>query len=63
MLKVSGPPIAKVQGLEIYVTSQPSKTGKGRDRIWVHVRQSRPKKWRIAASLCYVNAFDVRFEK
>jgi hypothetical protein len=63
MPKPSGQPIAKVQGLEIYVTSKPSVTRRGRDRIWVSVRQSNSKKWRVAASLCYVNAFDVRFEK
>jgi hypothetical protein len=63
MLRVSGPPIRNVQGLEIYVTNQPSKTGKGRDRLWIHIRQRKSKKWRISASLCYVNGFDVRFEK
>jgi hypothetical protein len=63
MLKVSGPPVANVQGLEIHFTNHPSKTGRGKDRLWLHVRQSKPKKWRVSASLCYVNGFDVRFEK
>jgi len=63
MPKPSGLPVYKVQGLEIYVTKAPSKTKKGKDRIWISVRQPAPKKWRLAASLCYVNAFDVRFEK
>lgn len=63
MPKPSGLPVYKVQGLEIYVTKEPSKTKKGKDRIWISVRQSTPKQWRVAASLCYVNAFDVRFEK
>jgi hypothetical protein len=63
MPKPTGSPIKTVDGLEIYVTEGPSKTGTGKDRIWVSVRQAKPKKWRVAASLCYVNAFDVRFEK
>jgi hypothetical protein len=63
MPKPTGPSIKNVQGLEIYVTNEPSKTKKGKDRIWISVRQSKPKKWKVAASLCYVNAFDVRFEK
>jgi hypothetical protein len=63
MPKPSGLPVHKVQGLEIYVTKQSSKTKRGKDRIWISVRQPTGKKWRLAASLCYVNAFDIRFEK
>ena len=63
MPKPSGPPIVDIRGLKIYVTDEPSVTKRGKDRIWISVRQSSPKKWRVAASLCYVNAFDVRFEK
>jgi len=55
--------IETVEGLKISVARAPSKTGKGKDRIWVSVRQDEPKKWRLAASLSYVNAFDVRFER
>jgi hypothetical protein len=63
MPKPKGPPIKTVKGLRIYVEEQPSKTGTGKDRIWVSVRQSGSNKWRVAASLSYVNAFDVRFER
>ena len=63
MPKPKGQLISTVDGLEIYVNKSLSKTGTGKDRIWVSVRQVKPKKWRVAASLCYVNAFDVRFEK
>jgi hypothetical protein len=63
MPKVTGAPIARFHGLDIYATLLPSKTGKGKERIWVHVRQAGQKQWRIAASLCYVNALDIRFEK
>jgi len=54
--------VTKVQGLEIYVTNERAKTKRGKDRMWLSVRQSDPKKWKIVESLCYVNAFDVRFE-
>ena len=63
MPKPSGKPIKIVDGLEIYVSKKKSKTGRGKDRIWISVRQDKPKKWRVAASLCYVNAVDIRFEK
>jgi hypothetical protein len=56
-------PIKTVEGLQIYIKKRPSKTGIGRDRITVSVRQTGSKKWRLAASLCYVTAFDIRFEK
>jgi len=62
MPKPRGKPIENVDGLEIYVLKCPSKTGKGKDRIWVCVRQKKPKNWRVSASLCYVNGFDIRFE-
>ena len=62
MPKVSGKPIASVNGLDIYIQSMPAKS-RGKDRLWIQVRQNTPKDWRIAASLCYVNAFDIRFEK
>ena len=58
-----GKPIKIVEGLEIYVTQKKAKTPKGKDRIWVSVRQKRPKEWRVAASLSYVNAVDIRFER
>ena len=58
-----GVPIKTVEGLQIYVKKAPSKTGTGRDRITVSVRQTGSKRWRLAASLCYINAFDILFEK
>ncbi len=63
MPRPTGVPVTTVDGLEIYVTRAPSITGRGNDRVWISVRQAEPKKWRLSASLCYVNAFDVRFEK
>ena len=42
MPKPSGKPIKIVDGLEIYVSEKKSKTGRGKDRIWISVRQDNP---------------------
>ena len=55
--------IKTVQGLEIYVTQEPAKTERGKDRIWITVNQANPKKWRVAASLCYAKGFNILFDK
>lgn len=60
--KISGKPNYESNGLRIYFKSHPAKRN-GKDRLWVHIRQEKPKKWRIAATLSYVNSIDVRFEK
>jgi hypothetical protein len=31
------------------------------DRVWVHIRQDKPKKWRTATTLSYVNGVDILF--
>ena len=54
--------IREVEGLKIYASLQKAKRT-GKDRLWIQVRQNKLKKWSIAASLGYVNGFDVRFEK
>ena len=63
MPKPEGKPVREIEGLKIYVIKKEARTGRGKDRIWISVRQDRPKKWRVAASLCYVNGVDIRFEK
>ena len=63
MPKLKGPADLSVDGLDVYVIRAPSKTGRGKDRVWISVRQDVPKKWRLSSSLCYVNSFDIRFEK
>jgi len=58
--KIRGTPVATFEGLKIYVRSLVAK-GRGMDRIWVHIRQDEPKKWRTATTLSYVNGVDVLF--
>ena len=60
--KITGTPIATFKDLKIYATFQKPKK-KGKERIWLSIRQNDPKEWRIAATLSYVNSIDVRFEK
>ena len=62
MAKNLGKPIITFDDFKIYVEHQRAKK-KGKDRIWISIRQKEPKDWRIAASLSYVNSIDVRFEK
>jgi len=54
--------IASFKGIDIFAIEQ--KAGKkGKDRIYISIRQEKPKRWRIFASLSYVNGADIRFEK
>jgi hypothetical protein len=59
--KIKGKPACEHEGLEIYVNPAPAKSTKGKDRVWIHIRQNDPKKWREETALIYVNAADIRF--
>jgi hypothetical protein len=59
--KISGELIGTFNGLRIYGRLSRAKK-KGKDRLWIHIRQPSEKNWRIAATLSYANSMDVRFE-
>ncbi len=59
--KISGELIGEFNGLRIYGRLSTAKR-RGKDRLWIHIRQDDPKAWRIAATLSYANSLDVRFE-
>ncbi len=59
--KISGELIGEFNGLRIYGRVSKAKR-RGKDRLWIHIRQDDPKTWRIAATLSYANSLDVRFE-
>ncbi len=59
--KISGELIATFNGLRIYGRLTKAKR-KGKDRLWIHIRQDNPKEWRIAATLSYENSIDIRLE-
>ena len=63
MTKITGKSIWSKQGFNIYLKSKKSKTGKGKDRVWIHIRQTKPKKYRVAANLSYTQGVDIVFEK
>ena len=62
MPKVTGTRIHEVEGIDIYVVHNPAKR-KGRDRIWIQIRQRGNKPWRMGAALAYSRAADIRFER
>lgn len=59
--KISGELIGTFNGLRIYGRLRKAKR-KGKDRLWIHIRQDNPKEWRIGATLSYANSIDIRFE-
>lgn len=59
--KISGELIGTFNGLRIYGRLRKAKR-KGKDRVWIHIRQNDPKEWRIGATLSYANSIDIRFE-
>lgn len=59
--KVTAKPIATFQGFTVYADLQKAKKT-GKDRIWFHIRQDDPKKYRTAICLNYPRALDVQFQ-
>jgi len=56
--KVEGKKIAEVEGIEIYATPYPAKK-KGKNSIWIQIRQNKPKRFRVRASLSYARSADI----
>jgi hypothetical protein len=60
--KIGGKLVHEYQGLTIYVSPRPAKTARGKDRVWIQIRQSDPKKhWSQDKALVYRNAADICF--
>ncbi len=59
--KISGELLGTFNGLRIYGRLSKAKK-KGKDRLWIHIRQGDEKEWRIGATLSYENSIDIRFE-
>ena len=64
MKKISEKPVWSKKGFNIYVKTKKSKTGKGKDRVWIGIRQTTPKskRYRVAANLSYSQGVDIVFE-
>ena len=60
--KISGKVLGEFQGLTIYGKLKKAKRS-GKDRIWIQIRQSEPKRYRVSESLSYMRSVDIQFEK
>jgi len=59
--KVEAEVIGEFHCLTIYGRLQLAKRG-GKDRLWIQIRQSDSKTYRVAESLCYARSADIQFE-
>ena len=59
--KISGEAIAEFEDIRIYARLSKAKR-KGKDRLWIHIRQGESKRWKVAATLSYERSLDIRFE-
>lgn len=54
----------EAHGLRVYLRLKKAKTVRGKDRIWINIRQKPgDPKWRQAEVLGYINGADIQFEK
>ena len=60
--KVKGQFLAEFHGLLIFGNFKAAKK-KGRNRVWLQVRQQTPKRYRVAESLSYMRSADLQFEE
>lgn len=60
--KIKGRLLAEFHGLQIYGSFKPAKKD-GKNRVWLNVRQSSPKRYRVAESLSYMRSADIQFEE
>jgi hypothetical protein len=60
--KLTGTKLCEVEGLEIYSVLQKAKR-EGKDRIWIQIRQRKPKKWHVSTTLSYSQGLDVQFQR
>ncbi len=60
--KVTGKKIGKFHDFTIFGTLTESKTGFGKRRVLLQIRQSGEKKWRVSTTLSYTHGLDVNYE-
>lgn len=61
MGKVSGAVVGHAHGITVTVLHEPAKTNKGKDRLWLQIRQNSGKKWKVYESLAYARSVDIAF--
>jgi hypothetical protein len=60
MEKINWTPLKVVDGLKIFINRKPAK-GSGKNRIWIQIRQGKPKQWRVYETLAYARSVDIQF--
>ncbi len=60
--KIKGQLLAEFHGLQVYGSFRAAKKD-GKNRVWLQVRQSSPKRYRVAESLSYMRSADIQFEE
>jgi hypothetical protein len=58
--KVTGTAIGNFHGLEITGMLKKATRG-GKDQVWIQIRQTKPKKYRVRESLSYARSVDIEF--
>jgi hypothetical protein len=61
MGKVTGKLVGNAQGITVTVAHCPAKTTKGKERLWLQIRQNNGKKWKVYESLAYARSVDIAF--
>ena len=61
MGKVHGKIVGSEHGLTVTVALKPPKTEKGKERLWLQIRQNGNKKWRVYECLSYARSVDIAF--
>jgi hypothetical protein len=58
--KITGKIIGEFKGFTIYGKLNKAKA-QGKDRIWIQIRQTEPKKYRVHTCLSYARSMDIQF--
>ncbi len=60
--KIRADVIGEFEGLTIYGKLHSAKRY-GKNRVWIQIRQTEPKRFRVSECLSYARAVDVQFEE
>lgn len=63
MGKVTGKLVGDAHGLTVTVKHNPAKTQRGKDRLWLQIRQNNGKSWKVYQCLSYTHGVDIAFEQ
>lgn len=61
MGKVTGKLVGTAHGITVTVLHKPAKTAKGKDRLWLQIRQNDGKTWKVYETLAYARSVDIAF--